>query len=35
LIQGLPTEVIVNDGVVPELQASIHRRDITMTNNSK
>jgi hypothetical protein len=32
LIQGLPTEVIVNDGVVPELQASIHRRDITITD---
>jgi hypothetical protein len=34
LIQGLPTEVIVNDGVVPELQASIHRRDITMTGSA-
>ena len=32
LVQGLPTEIIVNDGVVPELQASVHRRDITMTD---
>jgi len=32
LVQGLPTEVILNDGVVPEVQASIHRRDITMTD---
>ncbi|HYK37909.1 hypothetical protein [Alloacidobacterium sp.] len=32
LVPGLPTEVIVNDGVVPEVQASVHRRDINMTN---
>ncbi len=35
LVQGLPTEIIVNDGVVPELQASVHRRDITMTDGAK
>jgi len=35
LVQGLPTEVIVNDGVVPELQASIHRRDINMTDGQQ
>jgi hypothetical protein len=28
LVQGLPTEVILNDGVVPEVQASVHQRDI-------
>ncbi|HEX3436056.1 MAG TPA: hypothetical protein VHT24_04745 [Pseudacidobacterium sp.] len=33
LVQGLPTEVILNDGVVPEVQASIHKRDITMTGS--
>lgn len=32
LVQGLPTEVVVNDGVVPEVQASVHRRDINMTD---
>ena len=32
LVQGLPTEVILNDGVVPEVQASVHRRDINMTD---
>jgi hypothetical protein len=31
LVQGLPTEVILNDGVVPEVQASVHRRDINIT----
>ncbi len=35
LIQGLPTEVIVNDGVVPELQASVHRRDIQLTDGKQ
>jgi hypothetical protein len=35
LVQGLPTEIIVNDGVVPELQASVHRRDITMIDGAK
>jgi hypothetical protein len=35
LVQGLPTEIIVNDGVVPELQASVHRRDINMTDGAK
>jgi len=35
LVQGLPTEVIVNDGVVPELQASIHQRDINMTEGKQ
>jgi hypothetical protein len=33
LITGLPTEVVLNDGVVPEVQASIHKHEITMTNN--
>jgi hypothetical protein len=33
LIQGLPTEVTINDGVVPELQASIHSREINMTDS--
>jgi hypothetical protein len=32
LVQGEPTEVIVNDGTVPEVQAGIHRRTITNTN---
>lgn len=32
LVPGLPIEVTVNDGVVPEVQASVHRRDINMTN---
>ncbi|TCK75144.1 hypothetical protein [Acidipila rosea] len=32
LIQGEPTEVQVNDGVVPEVEATIHRKSITMTN---
>ncbi|QNI33259.1 hypothetical protein H7849_04655 [Alloacidobacterium dinghuense] len=35
LVQGLPTEVIVNDGVVPELQASVHRHDINMTDGKQ
>jgi hypothetical protein len=35
LVQGLPTEVIVNDGVVPELQASVHRRDINITDDKQ
>jgi hypothetical protein len=35
LVQGLPTEVIVNDGVVPELQASVHRRDINLTDSKQ
>lgn len=34
LVQGQPTEVTLNDGVVPELQASIHRKDITLTGGS-
>jgi hypothetical protein len=32
LITGLPTEVVLNDGVVPEVQASIHKHEITITN---
>jgi hypothetical protein len=32
LVQGLPTEVILNDGVVPEVQAGVHRRDINITD---
>lgn len=28
LVQGQPTEVIVNDGTVPEVAADIHKRDI-------
>lgn len=28
LVSGLPSEVILNDGVVPEVQASVHQRDI-------
>ncbi len=35
LIQGAPTEVTVNDGVVPELQASIHNREINMTDGKQ
>jgi hypothetical protein len=35
LVQGLPTEVIVNDGVVPELQASVHQRDINITDSKQ
>ena len=35
LVQGLPTEVILNDGVVPEVQASVHRRDIHMTDGKQ
>lgn len=35
LVQGLPTQVAVNDGVVPEIQASIHQRDITMTEGKQ
>lgn len=34
LVQGQPTEVTLNDGVVPELQASIHRKDIVLTGGS-
>jgi len=30
LIQGKPTEVLLNDGVVPEVQASVHQRDLNM-----
>jgi len=29
LVQGAPVEVIVNDGTVPEVQATIHRRTIS------
>lgn len=29
LVQGQPTEVIVNDGTVPEIGADIHKREIT------
>jgi hypothetical protein len=29
LVQGQPTQVIVNDGTVPEVEADIHKRDIT------
>jgi len=29
LVQGQPTQVIVNDGTVPEIEADIHKRDIT------
>jgi hypothetical protein len=29
LVQGTPLEVIVNDGTVPEVQATIHQRDLT------
>ena len=29
LVQGQPTQVIVNDGTVPEVAADIHKRDIT------
>jgi hypothetical protein len=28
LVQGLPKELLLNDGVVPEIQASVHQRDI-------
>ncbi len=35
LIQGLPTKVIVNDGIVPELQASVHQRDISMADSKQ
>lgn len=28
LVQGQPTQVIVNDGTVPEIEADIHKRDI-------
>lgn len=31
LLQGLPEEVQVNDGVAPEVEASVHRREITYT----
>ena len=31
LIQGEPEEVQVNDGVVPEVEASVHRHEITYT----
>ncbi len=33
LITGLPTEVVLNDGVVPEVQASIHKHEITITGS--
>lgn len=29
LVQGMPDQVIVNDGVTPEVEADIHQRDIT------
>jgi hypothetical protein len=32
LVQGQPTEVIVNDGTVPEVAADIHQRDINANN---
>lgn len=32
LVPGKPTEVIVNNGVVPEIQASVHRRDVNFTD---
>lgn len=30
LVQGLPTEIDLNDGTVPEVQASVHQRTITI-----
>jgi hypothetical protein len=35
LVTGLPTEVMLNDGVVPEVQASVHQRDINMTGGKQ
>lgn len=29
LVQGIPDQVIVNDGATPEIEADIHQRDIT------
>jgi hypothetical protein len=31
LVQGRPTEVAVNDGTVPEVEASVHRKTVTFT----
>jgi hypothetical protein len=33
LITGLPTEVVLNDGTVPEVQASVHKHEITITGS--
>ena len=30
LVEGQPDQVIVNDGTVPEVEADIHKRDITI-----
>jgi hypothetical protein len=30
LIDGPPTEVVVNDGSIPEVQASVHQQTLTM-----
>ncbi len=34
LLQGMPTEVSVNDGTVPEVQASIHQQTLTVAKNT-
>ena len=34
LLQGMPTEVSVNDGTVPEVQASIHQQTLTVAKNN-
>jgi hypothetical protein len=35
LVQGRPTEVAVNDGTVPEVEASVHRKTVTFTTPDK
>lgn len=34
LVTGLPTEVVLNDGVVPEVQATVHKHEIVMSGNA-
>lgn len=35
VIQGTPTEVTVNDGAIPETEASVHTRTLTITTGPK
>lgn len=34
LLQGQPTEILLNDGTVPEVQASVHQHNISNTGGS-
>ena len=34
LIDGPPTEVVVNDGSIPDVQASVHQQTLTMAEKN-